>query len=163
MDLKDKELTERIIGAAIAVHRHLGPGFLESIYEEALCVELEASGIKHERQKSIALTYRGRPIGEHRLDLLVCGRVVVELKAICALEKAHFAVVRSYMKAVNSDVGLLMNFATMPLTIKRVGREKAELIESGTQELKDRISLPDFLSSKLHSETRGSGDIYFQS
>lgn len=126
-ELKEKELTERIIKAASAVHRHLGPGFLESIYEEALCVEFDETGIAHERQKPVQLTYRGKPIGEHRLDLLVCGRVVVELKSISALEKIHFAVVRSYMKAVGCDVGLLLNFATMPLTVKRVGRENHKL------------------------------------
>ena len=126
-ELKEKELTDRIIGAAIAVHRTLGPGFLESIYEEALCVEFDAVGISYARQKTIPLTYRDRPIGEHRLDLLVEGTVVVELKAISALEQIHFAVVRSYMKAVGCDVGLLLNFATMPLTVKRVGREKDKL------------------------------------
>jgi len=125
--LKEKDLTERIIRAAIAVHRHLGPGFLESIYEEALCIELDESGIPYERQKAIPLSYRGRPVGEHRLDLLIGGNVVVELKAVSALEKIHFSVVRSYMKAVGCDVGLLLNFATMPLTVKRVGREKDNL------------------------------------
>lgn len=126
-ELKEKDLTERIIRTAIAVHRHLGPGFLESIYEEALCVEFDETGIEYERQKPVQLTYRGKPIGEHRLDLLVGGRVVVELKAIAALEKIHFSVVRSYMKAVGSDVGLILNFATMPLTVKRVGRETNKL------------------------------------
>jgi len=121
--LPDKELTAGIINAAIAVHRALGPGFLESIYEEALCVELTGRNIPFERQKSIRLTYQDRPIGEHRLDLLVAERVVVELKAIKALEAIHFAVVRSYMKAVHVDSGLLLNFAAMPLTVKRVVRE----------------------------------------
>jgi GxxExxY protein len=127
IELKQKDLTEPIIGAAIAVHRHLGPGFLESIYEEAVCVEFDEMGIPYERQKPVQLTYRGKPIGEHRLDLLVGGNIVVELKAIAALEKIHFSVVRSYMKAVGCDVGLLLNFATMPLTVKRVGRETNKL------------------------------------
>ncbi len=121
--LPDKDLTAEIINAAIAVHKALGPGFLESIYEEALCIELTSRNIPYERQKTIRLTYQEKPIGEHRLDLLVAGRVVVELKAIKALEPIHFAVVRSYMKAVQLDSGLLLNFAAMPLTIKRVGRE----------------------------------------
>ena len=138
-ELKEKALTGRIIRAAIAVHHHLGPGFLESIYEEAMCVEFDEAGIAYERQKAIPLMYRGRPIGEHRPDMLIGGRVVVELKAISGLEKIHFAVVRSYMKAVGSEVGLLMNFATMPLTVKRVGRE-----------LND--SVPDFLSSRFDSD-----------
>ena len=132
-ELEEKDLTARIIRAAIAVHRHLGPGFLESIYEEALCIELDDSRIPYERQKAIPLTYRGKPIGEHRLGLLVGGKVVVELKAISALEQIHFAVVRSYMKATNCEVGLLLNFATMPLTVKRVGRETNKL----NQEIKN--------------------------
>ncbi|RJQ59475.1 MAG: GxxExxY protein [Desulfobacteraceae bacterium] len=135
--LKEKDLTGRIIRAALAVHRHLGPGFLESIYEEALCIEFDAVGIQFERQKAIPLTYRGKQIGEHRLDLWVGGTVVVELKAVSGLEKIHFAIVRSYMKAVGSDVGLLLNFATMPLTVKRVGREYNAILglESGNQEI----------------------------
>jgi GxxExxY protein len=116
-------LTDQIIRAAIAVHRHLGPGFLESIYEEALCIEMEAESLPYERQKSIPLTYRGRRIGEHRLDILVACEVVVEPKAVKALEPIHFSVVRSYMKAVGVEAGLLLNFAAMPLTVKRVGRE----------------------------------------
>ena len=124
-ELQDKDLTARIIGAAIAIHKALGPGFIESIYEEALCIELAHRNIPHERQKSVRLTYQGQAIGEHRLDLLVDGRVVVELKAIKDLEPIHFAIVRSYMKAMNVDSGLLINFAVMPLTVKRVGREQS--------------------------------------
>ena len=118
--LPDKELTADIISAAIAVHRALGPGFLESIYEEALCIELASRNIPFERQKIIHLTYQDRLIGEHRLDLLVNHRVVVELKAIKAFEPVHYAIVRSYMKATNTVSGLLLNFAAMPLTVKRV-------------------------------------------
>lgn len=122
-ELPDKDITQWIIQAAIAVHRTLGPGFLESLYEEALCIELAGRNIPLERQKFIRLTYAGKPIGEHRLDSFVADRVVVELKAITALEPVHFSVVRSYMKATNVNSGLLLNFAAMPLTIKRVGRE----------------------------------------
>ena len=121
--LPDKDLTSAIIFAAITVHKALGPGFLESIYEEAFCIQLDYQKIPFERQKSIRLTYLGRLIGEHRLDLLIDNRVVVELKAIKAFEPVHFAIVRSYMKATNTDSGLLLNFAAMPLTVKRVARE----------------------------------------
>lgn len=122
-ELPDKELTEKIIQAAITVHKVLGPGFIESFYENALCIELEKQNILFQRQKIIEMSYCGKPIGEHRLDLLVENRVVVELKAISGLEPIHFSIVRSYMKAVSTETGLLLNFATMPLTIKRVGRE----------------------------------------
>ena len=121
--LKDADLTGNIIAAAIAVHKELGPGYIESIYEEALCIELEARAVPFARQLPVEVTYRGKRVGEHRLDILVAERAVVELKAIQALENIHFAVTRSYMKALNTDCGLLLNFATMPLTVKRVGRE----------------------------------------
>ena len=122
-ELGQLELTERIIGAAVRVHRELGPGFLESIYEEALAVELRLLGLAVERQKPVPLFYRGHPIGEHRLDLLVDSKVILELKAISALENIHFAIVRSYLKALGLSDGLLLNFAATRLVVKRVGRE----------------------------------------
>lgn len=115
-------LTEKILGAAIRVHRELGPGFLESMYEEALAIEFTESG-RYERQKPLAVLYREHLVGEHRLDFLVEGAVVVELKAIADLEKAHFAIVRSYLKAAGVERGLLLNFAKPTLDIKRIGRE----------------------------------------
>ena len=125
-DLQDADVTHRIIGAAIRVHRALGPGFLESVYEEALAVEFALSGIQFVRQKTVPLFYKDHQIGEHRLDFLIEERVVVELKAIRALEDIHFAVGRSYLKATNLHDGLLLNFATVPLTIKRFCREQSE-------------------------------------
>jgi len=122
-ELPDRYLTSRIIDASIAVHRVLGPGYLEAIYEEALCVELAFRRIAFERQMGVRLMYRDQVVGEHRLDLLVAERVVVELKAIKAFDAIHFSVVRSYMKAVRVESGLLLNFAAMPLAVKRVGRE----------------------------------------
>ncbi len=116
-------LTGRIIGAAIEVHRVLGPGFLESIYESALCVELELQGLKFGRQMSLPVHYRGRLIGRHRLDLLVGDLVIVELKSAKAIESLHFAVVRSYLKALDLDDALILNFATVPLTIRRISGE----------------------------------------
>lgn len=80
--IQDKELTEQIIAAAIAVHRELGPGFLESVYEEALCIELRQRGIAYDRQKRIDILFRGEQAGEHRLDLLAEGNVIVEIKAV---------------------------------------------------------------------------------
>ncbi|MCL4787804.1 MAG: GxxExxY protein [Verrucomicrobia bacterium] len=121
--MKNEELTGRIIAAAITDHKALGPGFLESIYEEALAVEFDAMGIKFERQKTVPVFYRNRQVGEHRLDFLVEKLVVVELKAVIALEKVFFVIVRSYLKATNLESGLLFNFAAMPLTIKRIGPE----------------------------------------
>ena len=124
-NLRNAELTEQIIAAAIRVHRTLGPGFLESIYEEALAVEFALSGIQFIRRHPVPLFYREHQIGEHRLDFLVDGKIVVELKAISELEDIHFAIGRSYLKAMNLQDGLLFNFATVPLTIKRFCRERA--------------------------------------
>lgn len=123
VELGNKELSGKVIDAAIAVHRELGPGFLESVYEEALAIELTKRGISFERQKAVAILYAGEPVGEHRLDMLVEGVLVVELKAIRALEDIHFSVGRSYLRACKLTDGIILNFATMPLTIKRIGVE----------------------------------------
>jgi len=122
-NLRDSNLTEEIIACAIRVHRTLGPGFLESVYEEALAVEFALSGIQFIRKHPLPLFYRDHQVGEHRLDFLVESKIVVELKAISRLEDVHFAIGRSYLKAANLNDGLLFNFATAPLTIKRFGRE----------------------------------------
>jgi len=118
--LAHEELTGRIIACAIEVHKALGPGFLESIYEAGIVVELNRAGLKVEQQKPLPIYYREVLVGEHRLDLLVENLIVVELKAISELEDIHFAIVRSYLKAAGLEHGLLLNFATMPLTVKRV-------------------------------------------
>jgi len=112
----------RVIGAAIEVHRVLGPGYLESVYEEALCLELEARGIPFARQHPVGVDYKGRMVGEAKLDLLVGGILVVELKAVDALGPIHTAQVLSYLKATGHELGLLINFNTLLLQkgIKRV-------------------------------------------
>jgi GxxExxY protein len=121
-ELRDSEITDAIIAAAIAVHRELGAGFLESIYEQALAVEFALRGIAFIRQKPIPLFYRDHQIGE--LDFVVENKIIVELKAIEALENVHFAIVRSYLKASALSDGLILNFSSMPLTVKRVRRER---------------------------------------
>jgi len=122
--LRNSEITESIIAAAIAVHRELGPGFLESVYEQALAVEFALRGITCVRQRTIPLFYRDHQIGEHRLDLVVEDKIVVEWKAVEAIEKAHFAIVRSYLKATGLSDGLILNFSSMSLSVKRVRRER---------------------------------------
>lgn len=122
-ELGNKALSGRVIEAAIKVHRTLGPGFLESVYENALCVELDRCGIRYERQKTVKLHYESIEVGEHRLDLLVESCLVVELKAVKTIEPVSFAIGRSYMKAVAVEDGLLFNFAAMPLDVRRIGRE----------------------------------------
>ena len=122
--LRDSEITESIIAAAIAVHRELGPSFLQSVYEQALAVEFAIRGIAFVRQKTIPLFYRDHQIGEHRLDFVVEDKIIVELKAVEALEEVQFAIVRSYLKAAGLSDGLILNFSSMPLTTKRVRRER---------------------------------------
>lgn len=103
-------LTEQVIGAAIEVHRLLGPGLLESAYEEALCIELTLRQVPFVRQPSVDLSYKGHPVGKSRLDLLVADEVVVELKAVDALADVHKAQVIAYLRATGHRLGLLINF-----------------------------------------------------
>ena len=120
MPLEHEALTERIIGAAIEVHRRLGPGFLESVYEKALIIELKKRGLAVQDQMEVVIAYDGEEVGRHRLDLFVEDTIVVDLKAIKSLEDIHFAVVRSQLKAVGRQHGLLLNFAKTTLEPKRV-------------------------------------------
>ncbi len=104
------DLADRVIGAAIEVHRHLGPGFLEAVYEEALAIELRLRGILFERQRLMVVGYKTEAVGEGKLDLLVDGRLIVELKSVDALSPIHKAQVISYRPASRLHLGLLINF-----------------------------------------------------
>jgi len=111
--MNDKELnqlTRRIIGCAIEVHRHLGPGLLESIYESALCIELEMAGLAYERQKPVPVTYKGHALGEHRLDVLVEDTVILELKSVERFDPVFEAQILSYLRMTGKSLGLLINF-----------------------------------------------------
>ena len=118
-------LTDRIIACAIEVHRHLGPGFVEKVYEEAFARELGRQGIPFERQVLVRIVYQGDVVGLHRIDLLVDGKVVVELKAIKAIDDDHLAICLSYLKALSLRVGLIINFAEAKTRIRRVMRGPA--------------------------------------
>jgi GxxExxY protein len=120
MELVHQDLTEQIIGCSIRVHKTLGPGFLEKIYEQALCIELSKTGLQIEQQKLVILIYDNQPIGQHRIDLLVGSTVVVELKACHGIEDVHLATARSYLKATGLKLALILNFARPTLDIKRV-------------------------------------------
>lgn len=116
------ELTEKVIGAAIEVHRILGPGLLESIYEEALCHELQLRGVACERQKEVDVIYKERVIKGQKLDVLVEGEVVVELKAVAKLPNVAIAQTLSYLKSTGLKRGLLINFSQAKLIdgVKRI-------------------------------------------
>ena len=105
-----KETTEQILSCAIEVHKTLVPGLLENLYEEVLEYEFELRGIQHERQKEMGLRYKGREIGRHRIDYLIEDQVIVELKAVEAMNKIYEAQLLTYLKATNKKVGLLINF-----------------------------------------------------
>ena len=115
-------LTEQIIGCAIEVHRQLGPGLLESIYERALLFELKALGVPAESQVLVPIIYKGERLGEHRMDIVVDGKVIVELKAVDRIEPVFEAQLLSYLKLTNQRLGLLINFNVPVLKngIKRV-------------------------------------------
>jgi GxxExxY protein len=115
-------LTEKIIGAAIEVHRVLGPGLLESIYEEALCYELQLRGLRVDRQVEVDVQYKDIVIKGQRLDVLVDGEVVVELKAVSRLPEVALAQTLSYLKATRLKRALLINFGEQRLVdgIRRI-------------------------------------------
>ena len=118
--LEHEKLTERIIGCAIEVHKKLGPGFLESIYENAFIIELQKQNIQVERQREVVIKYDEFEVGRHRLDLIVNDTIVVELKAAKNIEDIHFVIVKSYLKALGKEHGLLINFSKPILQVKRV-------------------------------------------
>ena len=119
---KEDKLAKAVIDACIEVHRALGPGYLESVYEEALAKELASRQIPFERQKVIHVNYKGEPVGQTRLDFLIDELLVIELKAVESLAPIHTAQVISYLKAGTFQLGLLINFNTTLLKhgIKRI-------------------------------------------
>jgi len=122
VDARIEEAANKVIGAAIEVHRHLGPGYLESVYEDALAVEFGLREVKFNRQVVFDLDYKGHKVGEGRMDFLVEDCLVVELKAVDALAPIHTAQAISYLKATNRRLALLINFNVSVLKdgIKRV-------------------------------------------
>jgi GxxExxY protein len=123
MSTEINELTGNVINAAIEVHKALGPGLLESAYEECLCREFELRGIPYERQKEIPLEYKGFRLDcGYRIDVLVAGRLIVEIKACEALQRIHEAQLITYLKLTGLKVGLLINFNVPVLKegIKRI-------------------------------------------
>ena len=124
------ELTNRIIGAAIEVHRHLGPGLLESMYESCLVMELEMRRLSVERQRKIPIRYKSRALSRsYRLDLVVEDTVLVEIKSVARLEPVHTAQVLTYLRISGYQVGLLVNF-NVPLLTDGLRRLVLNLPES---------------------------------
>ncbi len=121
-ELKYKDITEKIIGASFEVHKFLGNGFPEVIYQRALAYELTQCGLAFEREIEQDIYYKNLPdpIGKRRADFVVDGKIIVELKALGQLEDAHLAQALNYLKAYKLEVGLLINFGSKSLTFKRL-------------------------------------------
>ncbi len=115
-----RELSYKIMNAVFEVHNAIGPGYIESIYEEALFYEIEARGIQIERQKVIDIYYKEHWVGQHRLDLVVENKVILELKAVSAITDGFKQQTRSYLKATGLKLGILINFGTPRVEYYRI-------------------------------------------
>jgi GxxExxY protein len=123
-DYKYKEITEKIIGSSMKVHAALGNGFQEVIYQRALEIEMQDAGLHFIRELNMPIYYKGRQIGERRVDFFAEEKIMVELKAIIQLENVHLAQAKNYLEAYNIEVGLLINFGSTSLQFKRLGNQK---------------------------------------
>lgn len=124
--MKYQELTEKIIGCAYNVYNEIGFGFLESVYEKCLLIELEKAGIRAESQKQITVHYDGQLVGNFIADILVEGKVILELKSVRRLAEVHEVQLVNYLTATGVDVGLLINFGAIKVRVKRKVRELPE-------------------------------------
>jgi len=115
-----QDLSYQIMGAIFEVHKELGPGFLESVYEKALLLELTSRGMKVDVEKIFDLTYKGKKVGTHRLDLIVEDKIVVELKTVERFAPHHTAQLLSYLKASGHRLGILVNFSRAKVESRRV-------------------------------------------
>ncbi len=130
--MKHKDLTYKIIGCAMEVHKHLGNGFQEIIYQRALAIEMTMQGINFQREFEMALQYKGYNVGTRRVDFFVEDSIMVEIKALVNLEDVHLAQAMNYVEAYKLEIGLLINFGAKSLQHKRVHNNK--LLKSDNQE-----------------------------
>ena len=114
------DLTGKIIGCAMEVHRIMGNGFQEVVYQRCLAIEMSQQGLEFSREHEMELNYKGEHVGTRRVDFFVEGKVMVELKAIVALENVHLAQAINYLEAYGLEIGLLLNFGNTSLQFKRV-------------------------------------------
>jgi GxxExxY protein len=124
MEFKYKDITEKIIGAAMKVHSTLGNGFQEVIYQRALALQMQCDNIFFVRECNMPIFYLYQQIGERRVDFLVENKICVELKALTKLEPVHFAQAKNYLEAFNLEIGLLINFGAISLEFKRLTNPK---------------------------------------
>ena len=127
----DDKLTYQIIGCAMEVHKILGNGFQEVIYQRCLALEMESAGLSFGREIEQPIFYRGVDVGTRRADFIVANQVVVELKALTALEKVHIAQAKNYLVAYDFEIGLLINFGANSLEYRRIFNDKKGLVNPG--------------------------------
>jgi GxxExxY protein len=121
-------ITHDVIGCAMEVHRILGNGFQEIIYQRALSVEMDLRNINHEREFEMPLNYKGVDVGQRRVDFLVCDEISVEIKAITNLDDTNLAQAMNYLEAYNLQTGLLINFGSKSLQFKRLFNKKFKIL-----------------------------------
>ncbi len=131
------ELTSKIIGCAMEVHKHLGNGFQEVVYQRALAVEFGLQGIDFKREFEMPLVYKGNSIGSRRVDFFVEEKVMVEIKALIQLEDVHLAQAINYLEAYKMEVGLLINFGSKSLEFKRVMNKESNPSSNQTNQSSD--------------------------
>ncbi|GAB3415635.1 GxxExxY protein [Niabella aquatica] len=132
-NFKYKDLTEKIIGAAMQVHSHLGNGFKEIIYQRALAIELDSLQIEYKQEYHIPIYYKEKQIGKGRVDFFIENKVMLEIKAFMQLENTHLRQAKNYLEAFNLQVGLLINFGGTSLEFKRI--ENFKFKENNTKNL----------------------------
>ncbi len=130
--MKEQELTHKIIGAAMEVHKYLGNGFQEVVYQRALAIEMQMQNINFVREQEMQLQYKGYDIGTRRVDFFVEEKIMVEIKAVINLEDVHLAQAMNYVEVYNLEIGLLINFGSKSLQFKRVHNNKPK--KSSNQE-----------------------------
>lgn len=123
-EYKHSEITQKIIGSAMKVHNTLGNGFQEVIYQRALAIEMSKQGLSFVREMEMPIFYENEEIGRRRVDFFVEGKIMVELKALSALEKVHLAQALNYLEAYKMEIGLLINFGNTKLDFKRLTLQK---------------------------------------
>lgn len=122
--MEHEKLTHSIIGAAMEVHKHMGNGFQEVVYQRALAIEMHLRNIEFAREQEMPLLYKGHDVGTQRVDFFVEGKIMVEIKAVINLEDVHLAQAMNYVEAYNLEIGLLINFGARSLQFKRVHNNK---------------------------------------
>lgn len=132
-EYKYSDITEKIIGCAMEVHRVFGNGFQEVIYQRALAIEMKSQGLNFSREHEMDIFYKGEKIGNRRVDFFVEEKIMVELKAVVRLEDVHLAQAINYLEAYGLEIGLLINFGNTSLQFKRVMKPKNNHSKSSNQ------------------------------